>query len=137
MTTASNINQSISALFILYVSNQEASTNFYSSVLQMDPTLYVTGMTEFTLNSNCKIGLMPENGIKKLLGTKLPNPTFPRVSPHAEIYLYVDDPETYHRRAITLGARELRAFSEMDWGDHAAYSLDLDGHVLVFASPPE
>ena len=57
---------------ILYVKDQEWSTDFYSHVLAMQPTLHVPGMTEFTLNEVCILGLMPESGIKKLLGAVLP-----------------------------------------------------------------
>ena len=45
--------------FILYVSNQEQSKLFYKIVFDQEPTLDVPGMTEFTLNTFTKIGLMP------------------------------------------------------------------------------
>jgi catechol 2,3-dioxygenase-like lactoylglutathione lyase family enzyme len=51
------------AHFILYVSDQERSTAFYSAVLGMHPTLNVRGMTEFTLDGSSILGLMPESGI--------------------------------------------------------------------------
>jgi len=62
------------AMFILYVKNQDASTDFYSKVLGIKPMLYVQGMTEFALNDGSTLGLMPISGIKKLLGKKLPDP---------------------------------------------------------------
>lgn len=60
--------------FILYVENQEESTRFYRSVLDLEPVLEVAGMTEFQLNESSVLGLMPETGIKKLLGPALPDP---------------------------------------------------------------
>jgi len=39
----------------------------------------------------------------------------------------------FHNRAISSGAKELSSLSKRPWGDMAAYSLDPDGHVLVFA----
>ena len=59
--------RSMKARFILYVSDQERSTVFYSGVLGMLPTLNVRGMTEFTLGDSSILGLMPESGIVNLL----------------------------------------------------------------------
>ena len=78
-------------------------------------------------------GIMPERGIKRLLGNKLPDPEVGSGTPRAELYLYVDDPHAAHRRALDAGARELSALAPRDWGDDAAYSIDADGHVLAFA----
>ena len=51
------------AHFILYVSDQERSTAFYSAVLGILPTLNVRGMTDFTLGHwNCYhdlFGILP------------------------------------------------------------------------------
>ncbi|MCB8979378.1 MAG: VOC family protein [Ardenticatenaceae bacterium] len=119
--------------FILYVQDQSKSTAFYVAVLGQEPTLNVPGMTEFTLAEQCVLGLMPEAGIKRLLGEKLPDPAQATGVPRAEIYLYVADPAICHQRALTAGAVELSGLERRDWGDWAAYSLDPDGHVLAFA----
>ncbi|MBC8442190.1 MAG: glyoxalase [Deltaproteobacteria bacterium] len=119
--------------FIFYVSNQEKSTKFYELVLNKKPSLYVPGMTEFKLTQESIFGLMPTQGIKKLLGDKLPDPEKAERIPRAELYLIVDNPEEYHERALSAGAVELSDLQKRDWGDLAAYSLDIDGHVLVFA----
>lgn len=118
---------------ILYVADQQAATEFYSAVLNQVPTLNVPGMTEFSISESCFLGLMPAAGIKRLLGDALPDPT--RAVPRAEIYLQVDDPAEYHKRALTNGATELSPLQPRDWGDVAAYCLDLDSHVLAFAKP--
>ena len=60
--------------FILYVADQTRSKHFYEAVLQKTPELDVPGMTEFNLNESCKLGLMPENGIARILGEALPHP---------------------------------------------------------------
>jgi hypothetical protein len=60
--------------FILYVRNQELSTQFYKQLLSQDPQLNVPGMTEFKLGENCILGLMPEKGIKRLLGDAIQDP---------------------------------------------------------------
>ena len=123
--------------FILYVRDQELSTRFYSNALAIEPSLNVPGMTEFTLPGNSILGLMPEAGVRKLLGAALPDPSAARGAPRSEIYLVVEDPASYHRRALEAGARELSSLSARDWGHHAAYSLDPDSHVVAFARPSD
>ncbi len=126
----------MSAEFILYVRDQKAAARFYRAVLGIDPSLDVPGMTEFPLGDGCVLGLMPERGIKKLLGDPLPDPETGRGIPRSEIYLNVAEPELFHGRAIAEGAVELSPVARRDWGDEAGYSLDPDGHVLVFARRP-
>jgi catechol 2,3-dioxygenase-like lactoylglutathione lyase family enzyme len=125
----------MTAHFILYVQDQAAATRFYSAVLGMAPTLDVPGMTEFRLSDGAVLGLMPVAGIRRLLGEALPDPAGARGVPRAELYLLVQDPAACHRRALENGARELSALAPRDWGHEAAYSLDRDGLVLVFARP--
>ena len=122
------------SFFILYVLNQERSTLFYETVLAQRPVLDVPGMTEFKLTNNSMLGIMPSSGIKKLLGEKLPDPATAQGIPRAELYLIVDNPEEYHARALKNGASELSGMKSHDWGHKVAYSLDLDGHVLAFAT---
>lgn len=112
---------------ILYVADQSASRDFYQALLRAEPVLDVPGMTEFNLGT-FKLGLMPEAGIKRLL-PGLAEPAGPR----CELYLLVDDPERWHARALTLGARELAVVASRDWGHRAGYVADPDGHVLAFA----
>lgn len=120
------------AHFILYVADQAASARFYAAVLGAEPVLDVPGMTEFRLGG-AVLGLMPVAGIRRLLGEALPDPAAAVGIPRAELYLRVEDPAASHRRALAAGARELSPLGDRDWGDEAAYSLDLDDHVLVFA----
>jgi len=120
------------AHFILYVSNQPSSARFYEAALGVAPRLDVPGMTEIELGG-CVLGLMPEAGIRRLLGEAIADPATARGVPRAELYLLVDDPAACHTRALAAGARELSPLSPRDWGHAAAYSLDPDGHVLAFA----
>ena len=119
--------------FILYVADQARSEAFYATVLELQPRLSVPGMTEFTLPGGGVLGLMPEHGIKVLLGAALPDPGPGAGFPRAELYLVVPDPQLFHRRALSAGARELSPIQARSWGQSVAYSLDLDGHVLAFA----
>jgi uncharacterized glyoxalase superfamily protein PhnB len=90
-------------------------------------------MTEFLLTEQTTLGIMPITSIKRLL-QDLPDPDKGRGIPRAEVYLTVDNPAAYHQRSLEQGARELSPLCRRNWGDEAAYSLDPDGHVLVFAS---
>lgn len=123
------------AHLILYVQDQARSTGFYSRALDLEPSLNVPGMTEFTLSQDCILGLMPQAGILNLLGEKLPDPSAGTGIPRAELYLLVEQPQIYHQRALAAGGMELSGFVSRDWGHSVAYSLDPDGHVLAFAEP--
>ncbi len=121
--------------FILSVEDQVRSTAFYAHVLSCQPALNVPGMTEFALSEDTILGLMPIAGIKRLLGDKLPDPAQNAGIPRSELYLVVQHPLDYHRRAIEAGAIELSSLEDRDWGHRVAYSLDPDGHVIAFAEP--
>lgn len=120
--------------FILYVADQARSAAFYAAVLELTPRLDAPGMTEFDLPSGGVLGLMPERGITSLLGDALPDPAQSRGIPRAELYLVVEDAVAFHARALRHGARELAPVMPRDWGHAVGYSLDLDGHVLAFAT---
>lgn len=121
---------------ILFVADQDASARFYESVLGVAPILHVPGMTEFRLAGDTVLGLMPETGIRRLLGPQLRDPTDAHGIPRAELYLSVPDPEAYHQRALANGATELSPLMLRNWGDEAAYSADPNGHILAFARLP-
>ena len=120
--------------FILYVSNQEKSRDFYQILLQQKPSLDVSGMTEFTLNDFVKIGLMPNEGIAKIITPKLPHPTSGIGIPRCELYLQVDNIESIFEKAKQAGATEISPITLRDWGDYVGYISDFDGHVIALAS---
>lgn len=119
---------------ILYVADQNRSKEFYKSLLNIEPILDVPGMTEFKLSENHILGLMPEIGIKKLLGEKLPDPAQGNGIPRAELYFRVEKPECFHKKAIELGATEISQVTTRNWGDSAGYAMDFDGHVIAFST---
>ena len=119
--------------FILYVADQARSAAFYRCVLACEPRLDVPGMTEFNLPGGAVLGLMPEAGIRRLLGASLPDPAGAHGIPRAELYLLVQEPCDFHQRAVASGSTELSPLLTRDWGHSVAYSLDPDGHVLAFA----
>ncbi len=119
--------------FILYVADQRKSTDFYSVILGFKPRLDVPGMTEFDLGGDTILGLMPETGIKKLLGDKIKDPSAGREFPRAEIYLVMNDAPGAMARALEYNAKLLSPIQQRDWGHKAGYVQDLDGHILAFA----
>lgn len=117
---------------ILYVEDQHRSASFWQQVLDRMPRLDVPGMTEFELREGCILGLMPEASIERLL-PDMPQPSSASGIPRAELYLLLEDPRRFHARAMAAGARELSPLEPRAWGHDAAYSIDLDGHVIAFA----
>lgn len=118
--------------FILYVADQEKSKNFYQRLLELEPSLHVPGMTEFDL-PGCKLGLMPEKGIAKIVWPKAPHPELGSGIPRCELYLKVSNADEYHQRGIRLGAEEISPIEARDWGDLVGYLADIDGHIIAFA----
>ena len=122
------------AHFIFFVSDQDRSTEFYRTVLAVDPTLHVPGMSEFSLPGGSILGLMPISGISRLLSDTVPGIANQPAVPRAELYLVVNETEPYVLRALAAGAREVSPVQARDWGDTAGYYQDPDGHVIAFAT---
>ncbi len=120
--------------FILYVSNQEQSKLFYQILFNQEPTLDVPGMTEFTLNTFTKIGLMPNDGIAKIISPTLPHPELGNGIPRCELYLTIQNLEDNFERILKAGAKLTSPISARDWGDTVGYIADFDGHVIALAS---
>lgn len=119
--------------FILYVADQERSTDFYRHLLRIEPCLNVPGMTEFDLTDSARLGLMPEDGIAKILGDEMPHPNRGHGIPRCELYLRIENALEYLKRGVELGALEISKFKDRDWGEKVGYISDLDGHVITFA----
>jgi uncharacterized glyoxalase superfamily protein PhnB len=119
--------------FIIYVADQNRSAVFYEKLLGLKPALHVPGMTEFQLTDTVKLGLMPENGIAKILTDALPHPKTGNGIPRCELYLKISDANEYMARGMEQGGKEISALQQRDWGDKVGYISDLDGHVIAFA----
>ena len=118
---------------ILYVKNQQASAEFYIKLFRQSPVLNVPGMTEFQLAENCKLGLMPNNGIAKILSDKTPHPDKGNGIPRCELYFYVENIDLEFTNAAKIGAQIISPIEERNWGDKVCYFADLDGHIIAFA----
>ncbi len=119
---------------ILYVADQDKSARFYSDLFRTNALLHVPGMTEFQLSAACKLGLMPNNGIARILSGTLPHPESGNGIPRCELYLKVDDVLAEYEHALKIGAKAVSAPALRDWGDMVCYLADPDGHVIAFAS---
>jgi uncharacterized glyoxalase superfamily protein PhnB len=118
---------------ILYVHNQARSAAFYQKLLRRTPDVNVPGMTEFILSPDCKLGLMPNNGIAKILTDKVPHPEEGNGIPRCELYLRVDNVQVEFDNAVECGATLISGIAVRDWGDKACYFADPDGHIIAFA----
>ena len=119
---------------ILYVENQEISTEFYTKILRLKPDLNVPGMTEFHLTDDFTLGLMPNSGIAKILAGKTPPPESGTGIPRCELYLYVDDIEAALKNIHDNQIAVISVLQERNWGDMAFYFADPDGHIIAFAT---
>lgn len=122
---------------ILYVENQNVSTAFYEKLFRQKADLNVPGMTEFKVSDNCKIGLMPNNGIAKILKDKTPHPQTGTGIPRCELYFYVENITLEFENATTAGAQLISPITNQDWGDKVCYFADPDGHIIAFAEKME
>lgn len=118
---------------ILFVQDQEQSAIFYGKLLRLKPSLHVPGMTEFTLNDSCKLGLMPNSGISKIISPILPQPATGTGIPRCELYLKVENVDAAFDHALNCGAQLISPVQERNWGDTVCYFADADGHVIAFA----
>ncbi len=118
---------------ILYVKDQEVSSKFYQNIFRRSPDLHVAGMTEFIIAANCKIGIMPNKGIVKILGDKTPHPDNGNGIPRCELYFYVDNIQHEFENAVKIGAKLISPIIDRDWGDKVCYFSDPDGHIIAFA----
>jgi lactoylglutathione lyase len=131
--------------FILYVADQPRSAAFYRTLLGKEPSLDVPGMTEFELGTagsssrdpaevRVKLGLMPEQGIARIISGPMPHPSTGAGVPRCELYLLVDDLDSAVQQAARAGAVEVQAAADRDWGHRVAYFADPDGHVIALAA---
>jgi len=122
-----------SAMFILFAADPLKSKIYYESVLGIKPVLDVPGMTEFRLGNQVKLGIMPGDGIAKILDGRIPNPNLIAGATRCELYLYVDHPDVYYERAVKAGGRGVSRGAIRNWGDYVAYCSDDDGNLIAFA----
>lgn len=118
---------------ILYVEDQQRSTEFYETIFRTKATLNVPGMTEFEIHNSLTMGLMPNDGMAKILKDKTPHPKTGTGIPRCELYLYVEDIKEELENISKLNIELISKLQERNWGDEALYFADPDGHIIAFA----
>lgn len=118
---------------ILYVKDQQKSTQFYEQLFRKTADLNVPGMTEFILNDFCKLGLMPNDGIAKIITPTLPHPDLGNGIPRCELYFIVENLREEYNHIKKLNTTIISEAEPRNWGDTAFYFCDLEGHVIAFA----
>ena len=119
--------------FIIYVEDIAKTKMFYELLFKIIPIIDEPGMCEYVLPDGSFLGIMPNTSLEKLFGKSFEKQKNRKALPQTELYFEVDDAQIFHQRALQLGASEIRKFSQMDWGDSVAYSINHDGHILAFA----
>ncbi len=119
-------------MIVFYVANQEKSKEFYKKMLKREPVLDVSGMTEFFISENTKLGLMPENGIYGLLKEKIKHPSFANGIPRCELYIKCENPEQEILFLENNGGTIISHAEKRNWGDVVSYGIDFDGNILAF-----
>ncbi|NNC95002.1 MAG: VOC family protein [Chitinophagales bacterium] len=121
------------AQFVIYVKDISKSRKFYSELFGSEPSIDKPNYVEIPINNHFKLGIVSEESIVRVLGTKVPHPMIANGIPRNEIYLIVDHPEVLFEKAIKGGAEEISRLSRRSWGHLVAYAMDFDGNVLAFA----
>ena len=119
--------------FIIYVDDFDKTKLFYELLFNNAPVIDAPGMCEYKLPDGSTLGIMPTSSLGKLFGEEFVEQKDRKALPNIELYFLTKNALEFHKRAVQLGATELREFSKMEWGDKAAYSLNHDGHILAFA----
>jgi len=118
---------------IIFVADLTSCRDFYMSLFQIEPVTDVPGMVEFELAPNVKLGLMPLEGISRIVGLDTIKPHLKDIPPRSELYLMVDDLNEMFSRALSCGASLLSPVKERNWGHSVGYVADIEGNILAFA----
>ena len=102
---------------ILYVHDQKRSTEFYTALFRRKPHINVPGMTEFILSDHCKLGLMPNDGIVKILKDFMPHPDRGNGIPRCELYLRTNGVTAEYDNALQIEAKLISVVKSQNWGD--------------------
>lgn len=122
-------------LTILYVKDLKAAAAFYDAAFAWPKSVDVPVYVEYRISQGARLGLMPQGNTRHFLGEKLGAMQPSDGCPRGEIYVHVRNPKAAIASLERLGAKCTSPWAKRDWGDFAAYFLDLDGYVLAVAKP--
>ena len=120
---------------ILFVQNQEDSIRFYEKLLRRKPILNVPGMTEFELQENHILGLMPSENIERIIDEKMKSIQKNSDLIICELYIYVDNLDEMLDYCKAENFNVVSDLKPRNWGDRAFYISDQDGHLIAFSEP--
>jgi lactoylglutathione lyase len=111
---------------ILYVSDLDASIEFYRDVVGLPYRFTDSGYAEFATEGT-RFALYERRRAEWLTGrTVTPGPA-------AEIVLLVDDVDAHARRLAALGTTVLSGPADRPWGHRTVHIADPDGFVVELA----
>ena len=84
---------------------------------------------------NCKLGLMPEDGIARIITPALPHSGTGTGVPRCELYLLEDGISAMAERAKNAAAPVAAPAQVQDRDHRVAYFADPDRHVIALAQP--
>lgn len=122
-------------LTILYVKDLKAAAAFYDAAFAWPKSVDVPVYVEYRIKQGARLGLMPQGNTRHFLGEQLGAMQPSDGCPRGEIYVHVRNPKAAIASLEKLGATCTSPWAKRDWGDFAAYFLDLDGYVLAVAKP--
>jgi catechol 2,3-dioxygenase-like lactoylglutathione lyase family enzyme len=121
------------ALTILYVADLAKAAAFYDAAFGFPKNVNVPQYVEYQVNAGACLGLMPQRNTRHLVGPELGSRTPTDGCPRGEVYFLVANPEAAVDKLTAAGAKCTSTLAPRDWGDRAAYFIDLDGYVIAVA----
>jgi len=118
---------------IFFVAGLTSCRDFYKSLFQIEPLTDEPGMVEFELAPNAKLGLMPIDGISRIVGVDTIKSYLKDIPPRSELYLMVENLDEIYSRAMSIGAIPLSPIQNRNWGHRVGYVADIEGNILAFA----
>lgn len=117
---------------ILATRDIHKAVEFYSGVFEWPIRVQNQAYVEFEMPGGRALALCRREAMTRYVNEDIFEIPSGGLGP-VEIYLRTDDLPHTIARLVSVGARQLSELREREWGDHAAYFADPDGHILVIA----
>lgn len=124
------------AYTVLYVREIDDAVEFYERAFGLEPRYTHESGQYVEMATGKTVLAFAEEELANSLGLEF-RPSRPGVrAPGFEIGLTVSNVDSLYTRAIEAGAATVRAPRDMPWGQRVAYVRDLNGVLVVLATPP-
>ena len=121
-------------LTILAVEDLSRAVDFYRTAFGWATKVETPVYVELDMGDGRGLGLYQRDGYARNTGRPA-QPVGDGAVGGVELYFHCDDLDGRIAALLAAGATELSPRTPRDWGDEAAYYMDLDGNVLVVARP--